>query len=174
MRTFLLAALLTLASCAPYTPRIDYDRKASFTGLTRYAWVPASAEQKEDYQSLDQTRIRRAFSAGLAAKGMTEVPVEQAQVWVDIDYAIDRRYESRSSFYGYYGWHPYWWGMQPDYYVQERDESRLTLLMIDPATRAVIWAGQTVLRYYEEKRPEQRDASLKEQVDLILAQFPPA
>lgn len=171
MRSLLLSVLLILVSCAPYTPRIDYDRNATFKGLTRYAWVPDEGAHQV-YKSLDQTRIQRAFSEGLAARGMTEVPVDQAQVWVDIDYAIDRRYETRSNFYGYYGWYPYWWGMQPGYYVEERDESRLTLLLIDPAKRAVIWAGQTVLRYYDEKAPVERDASLREQVDSILTQFP--
>lgn len=174
MRGILMVlAILALAGCASDSPRIDYDRNADFSNLTRFAWVPEQGSQS-GYRSLDQVRIRRAFSAGLAAKGLTEVPVEEAQVWVDIDYSIDRRYEVRTTFYGFYRWHPYWWGMEPDYYVQERDESRLTLLMIDPASRSVIWAGQTVMRYYEEKPPLERDASLREQVEQILARFPPS
>lgn len=174
MRYLSIMVVLALTACSTYSPRIDYDRNASFGELTRFAWVPED-ESPTDYQSLDQARIRRAFAEGLKAKGMTEVPVDQAQVWVDIAYAIDRRYDARSpTFYGYYRWHPYWWGMEPDQYLEERDESRLSLLMIDPATRSVIWAGQTVLRYYQEKPPQERDASLKEQVDRILAHFPPS
>lgn len=174
MRSILIfLTMLALVGCASYSPRIDYDRAANFSDLQRFAWVPEQGAEG-GYQSLDQARIRRAFSAGLTAKGMTEVAVDEAQVWVDIDYAIDRRYEARSTFYGYYRWHPYWWGMEPDYYLQERDESRLVLLMIDPASRSVIWAGQTVLRYYEEKPPLERDASLREQVERILARFPPS
>lgn len=172
MRILLLLFIAGLAACSGVSPKIDFDRNATFSELKRYAWVPDESSSKA-YKSLDQTRIHRAFDRGLQAKGMTEVPVDQAQVWVDIDYSIDRRYDTRTEFYGYYRWHPYWWGMEPDYYLQERDESRLSLLMIDPASRSVIWAGQTVLRYYEEKPPAERDASLAQQVDQILMHFPP-
>lgn len=172
MRILLLLFIVGLAACSGISPKIDYDRSATFSDLKRYAWVPQDSAGKA-YKSLDQARIHRAFDQGLQAKGMTEVPVDQAQVWVDIDYNIDRRYESRSAFYGYYRWHPYWWGMEPDYYLQERDESRLSLLMIDPATQSVIWAGQIVLPYYEEKPPAERDASLAQQVGQILTHFPP-
>lgn len=172
MRFLLLVMIWGLASCAAYSPLVDYDRKASFAGISRYAFASAAAENDRS-QSLDQVRIRRAVGEVLTAKGMTEVPLEQAQVWVDMGYDIDRRQDVRPNFYGYYGWSPYWWGMQPDYYLEERDESRLTLLIVDPASKQVIWSGQTVLRYYEEKPPQQRDASLKAQVDSILRHFPP-
>ena len=168
--TLLLALALLVAACASNTPRIDYDKTASFTDLTRFAWVP---HQDEGYQSLDQVRIRRAFETGLTARGMQLVPVEQAQVLVDIDYSIDRRYDTRTNMYGYYRWHPYWWGMEPEVYVQERDESKLTLLMINPATKSVIWAGQSVIYYYRDKPPAERDVSLSQQVDAILGHFPP-
>lgn len=170
-RVCLLLLLAGLGACAGYTPKVDYDKTADFSHLQRYAWVPSDDDGA--YQSLDQVRIRRAFEAGLQARDMQVVPLEQAQFLVDIDYAIDRRYDARTRFYGYYRWHPYWWGVEPDVYVQERDESKLTLLMIDPATKSVIWAGQSVLRYYQDKPPAERDASLRQQVDAILGQFPP-
>ncbi len=166
----ILLGLISIVGCAAYSPKIDYDKTANFNNLTLYAWVPT---EDKSYQSLDQVRIRRAFEAGLQARGMAPAKPEQAQVLVDIDYSIDRRYETRTNFYGYYRWHPYWWGMEPEVYVQDRDESKLTLLMIDPASRAVIWAGQSVIQYYQDKPPEQRDASLRAQVDAILAHFPP-
>ena len=172
MRILWLLCTLFLASCTIYSPSIDYDRKASFTDLTRYAWAPEQQASPE-YRTLDQGRIRRALDAALAARNMTETSADQAQVWVDFRYGINRRYEQRANFYGYYGWYPYWWGMQPDYRLEERDESRLTVMLVNPVSRAVIWTGETVLRYYHEQPPEQRDASLRAQVESILQHFPP-
>lgn len=174
MRGFRLLSLfvLLLAGCATYRPMVDYDHSFSFKGITTYAWVPQSGAG-QDYQSLDQTRIRRAFEQALAARGLRPVALDQAQLWVDANYSINRRYETRTRFYGYYAWHPFWWGMEPDVYVEERDESRLNLLMIDPHTKSVVWAGQSAIRYYEELKSKERIDSLVEQVNAIMAQFPP-
>lgn len=168
-RGLLLLLALGLAACAGYTTRVDYDRAVPLTEFTTYAWVLDDSA----YQTLDQVRIKRTVDAGLAAKGMQRVALDQARLWVDMDYAVDRRYEVRSHMYGYYGWYPYWWGMEPDVYMQERDESTLTLLLINPATKAVVWTGQTVVRYYQDQPPAEREASLQEQVNVILQRFPP-
>lgn len=169
MQALMILLALQLAGCASYSTRVDYDPAASLSGITTYAWVPHTG----DYQSLDQVRIRRAADAALAGRGLTPVALEQAQVWVDLDYAVARRYEVRSTFYGFYGWHPYWWGMEPDVYLDERDESTLTLLLINPATKSVMWTGQSVVRYYEAQPPAEREASLQGQVNAILQRFPP-
>lgn len=166
----LLVAVLALAlgGCAGFTTRVDFDPAANLKTLNTYAWVPHDGA----YQTLDQTRIRRAVDAGLVSRGMTQVAEAEAGVWVDVDYALARRYEARSNFYGFYGWHPYWWAVEPDVRLEERDESTLTILLIDPASKAVVWTGQTVVRYYAAQPPAEREASLQAQVDAILQRFP--
>ena len=167
-----LLLVFLLAGCAGEPPRVDYDHAFQFEGVHTYAWVP-QPKPSDTYESLDQTRIRRAFEAQLAAKGLKLVRADKAQIWVDATYNINRRYDTRTNFYGYYGWHPFWWGMEPAVYVEERDESRLSLMMIDPKTRSVVWVGQSVIRYYEELKSQDRIKSLDEQVSAIMAHFPP-
>lgn len=174
----LLGISLWLASCTPYLTRVDYDPAAGLTGLKTYAWVPVETTSTDpavsaQYQTLDQARLRRAFDEALATKEMQLVAASDAQVWVDLTYAIDRRYETRTVFYGFYDWHPYWWGMEPETRIDERDESRLSLIMINPQTRSVIWTGQATVRYYEELPPLERTQRLVEQVKAIMARFPP-
>ncbi len=174
----LLAIALWLAGCAPYLTRVDFDPSANLKDLQTFAWVPEPAASTDpaaspQYQSLDQARLRRALEEALAARGLHPVPASDAQVWVDLTYAIDRRYETRTVFYGFYDWHPYWWGMEPETRIDERDESRLSLILINPQTRSVIWTGQSTVRYYEELPPLERTRRLVEQVQAIMARFPP-
>ena len=178
-RIVILLALLVLAlwlgGCAPYQTRVDFDPAARLAELKTYAWVPAdkSVAAGDSYQSLDQVRLRRAFEDALAAKGLQPVAEAEAQVWVDLNYEIKRRYEAQTVYYGYYGWHPYWWGMEPDTRIDERDESRLSLIMISPQSRAVIWTGQATVRYYDDYPPKERNTRLVEQVQAVMEQFPP-
>lgn len=170
----LLLVVLWLGGCTPYLTQVDYDPNASLQTVRTYAWAPASATAAAPaYQSLDQSRLRQAFAAALAGKGLTPVPAAEAQVWVDLTYRIDRRYETQALYYGYYNWHPWWWGMEPETRLDERDESWLSLVIIDPASRSVIWAGQSTVRYYEALPPDERRQRLEEQVQALLARFPP-
>lgn len=63
--------LTTLAlGCASLGVRVDYDRQASFAGLSTYAWVDSARIAPDSLASpfLDR-RVRRAVDRGLTARG---------------------------------------------------------------------------------------------------------
>jgi len=176
MRGLLAAACglvaLTAAAAAAQKVSFDYDRTASFAGLTTFAFKQGTASGNP----LVDDRIVAAIVNVLDARGMTRSHANPDLVVVThltFDKKKDIAAYSTAPGYGAYGW--YWgggWGMT-DMRVREIDTGTLVIDMVDAKKGALIWRGMGVKELKSQSKPERVDANVNEAVEKILRNFPP-
>jgi hypothetical protein len=179
----LLAALSFASGCSTIAVDADWNPKASFDGLSTWAWLPRRAEgtapETVDATLLNQ-RIESAVEDELAARGYTLAEEGPPDFLVAYHVAFEKKLEARtlySGYYGgYYGGYPggVWTGpMYSETIVTEYQLGTLLLDVIEPTRLEVIWRGRAQGRVHEFRSPEQREARVREAVSKVLALFPP-
>jgi len=173
----ILLPLLLLTACSSVSTHTDYDEKADFSGLHKWAWakpIKADVPNHAGEGALAAQRIEKAIETELAAKGFTAVEDEkQADFLVAAHAAVTKDYDSTyiNSYYGYGG---VGWGYAygpPMVYQYERGS--LVVNVLSAATREVMWTGSAKGVYHEDESPEDRDANVKKAVAQLMADFPP-
>ena len=107
-----LAALT--ASCSTLKVSNDYDPSVDFSKLKTYAWMerpnPNEAATIAD-NTLLRDRIERSVDAELGAKGLSEVPRDQADFLISQHIGVQQKLQVDTTQYGYgYGFGYGAWG----------------------------------------------------------------
>lgn len=88
-----------------------------------------------------------------------------------LDARIRRAVEAELSIRGY----PRTVGLDPDFLVTYHyEEGTLLLDFLDPRSRRRLWRGSAQARVERDPAPDEREASIREAVRLMLERFPPA
>ncbi len=170
-----LVLSLFLVACSSVKVDRDFDPGYTFTSLSRYAWLP-QADQSEDYDkdSLQDRRIRTAVDATLTEQGYQKVSPENADFLVHYFTGSKTRRDETHVTVGM-GYHtlPWTMGARTETRVRDYEEGQLTLDVIDPGSRQLIWRGVAKRRLPETSTPEKRTAFIQEAVQETLKDFPP-
>jgi hypothetical protein len=148
-----------LYHCAPTKPLVydtayDYDIRADFTAMRHYAWLPFPLTAT--ITALNADRVKYFIDVALSSRGFTAsegLP----------DFLIDPMVDAMSQIDTTGG---------PAEYGLYR-EGVLTLKFLLPASRQVVWWGETRARINPGLSPREKDDVIKAAVDVILENFPP-
>ena len=148
-----------LYHCAPVKPLVydtsyDYDIRVDFRTMSRYAWLPLPVTAT--ITPLNAERIKYFVDTSLSLKGY-------AASHSYPDFLIEPLIDSTSQIDSTGG---------PAQYGLYR-EARLGLTFLLPASRQVIWRGETRVRVNPGLRPEEKDRLIEAAVSEILKNFPP-
>ena len=176
IKTFMFLLLsLVMVACSSIKVDRDFDPGYQFTTLSRYAWLP-QADNKDDYDkdSLQDKRIRAAADQTLATQGYQQVHPEQADFLIHYFTGSKTRRDETHVTVGM-GYHtlPWTMGARTETRVRDYEEGQLTLDIIDPNSRQLIWRGVAKRRLPETSTPEKRTAFIQEAVQETLKDFPP-
>ncbi|MFZ0131065.1 MAG: DUF4136 domain-containing protein [Desulfobacterales bacterium] len=161
LRLFAVCVLTTvlLYHCAPVKPLVydtsyDYDIRVDFTAMRSYAWLPLPVTAT--ITPLNADRVKYFVETRLSFKDYT-VSLSKP------DFLIEPMVDSTSQIDTTGG---------PDDYGLYR-ETRLSLTFVLPASRNVIWRGETRVRVNQGLSPQEKDQLIMTAVDDILQNFPP-
>ncbi|MGA9852515.1 MAG: DUF4136 domain-containing protein [Gammaproteobacteria bacterium] len=176
----LLAALaMLLAACAPRV-YVDHDDTARFSNLRTFAWIspPMGPVNNPilDSQILEE-RVQRAVVANLASRGYVQTTPDQSPDFIVTYHTVSKqKLESSGTSFsvGVGGFYPYGFGsvfMPVGNTVQSREQGTLMLDIINGRSKRLVWRGWTKDWISQDNYS---DKAVSEDVQKILAKFPPA
>lgn len=174
---------LVLAGCAP-SIRVshDYDPSADYSGYRTWSWLAQPVPEVIDprvHNDLVDERVRRVVERALASKGYQKLDPGQGDFGVRYHAAIEGKV-SVQTINDTYGYGPGWGpgparGATTQTYVREWNEGTLVLDVVDGKSRKLVWRASAQAEVSAEPPPpEERDETLKQAVDDMLADFPPS
>ncbi len=162
----MLGILLLLGGCASVSVQTDFDQEADFGKYTTFKWVPADRRPENKSKldnSLNRARIIRAVNRELEAKGFREVRKGKADLLVN--YFIGVHDKVNVTTVGYGTWRrPY---RRVTYHYKE---STLTIDLVDPGLKQLVWRGSGSDVIARRDNIEKR---INDAVKAILKKFPP-
>jgi hypothetical protein len=180
IRAMVVAATLWLAACAGEpSVRSDWDRTVDFTAYQSFGFPPRQGTDPSGYTSLETQRLRAAVRRELEGRGFVEVPADP-DLLVDFrTRQADRlRVVSLPPVWAAYPYDPFWYpgGFYRPWYggyadVQAITEGVLTIDLIDPAQRRIVWEGVATGQALQGDEPL-ASADLDATVRRIFLDFP--
>ena len=172
------AVAFMLGGCASSpTSYSNIDHSVDFRQYETYAFAGDLSTDKQGYQSLESTYLKRSVSAELERRGLRP----SAQPDVVIDFAIDSKEKMRSRSYpasGYYSgyydpYYDYGWGMHSEVRIDQYTEGHLVIAAVDAESNKLVWEGSTKGRI-GKKEERNVQATLDSAVIEIFQHFPVA
>ncbi len=175
-----IAALLALASCAPYIyVSQDYDRRADFAGFKTYNWMPRPEKMpRSAWAALERSpfvtkRIMDTTDEILADKGMTK-STTNPDLLINFYVGFDDRIDIGNWGYSYGPfWGYYWPGLAP-YDVYTYKEGTLILDFVSAKSNEMVWRGvaeEDIFTY--DRAPMVSEGDVQRILTRLLAQYPP-
>ena len=165
------AALAVLAAACGGThpkPVFAYDHKASFVGMTTYAWYADSAFKMPHGDSIIDgafldSHIRSAADDALRRKGYQQIDAAHATLLVAYNTG-DTGVGERDEFGNYEWWSGY-------VVATNWEKERTVTIDIRNSTKKLIWRGQVAR--LEGQNPEAVGRELDREIGTLLSKFPP-
>jgi len=182
MRTLLALSLLVVlgASTNAFAQdvRFNFDKQADFGSFKTYKWVPIKGAAA--LSDLVDRQVKAAVDAQLAAKGLTKVTTDTADLLIGYQAAVgtEKEYTSYDTGWGYGpGWYGGGWygssggmttGQTSTIYV-----GQLALDMYSSAPHTLVWRGVASKTLDERAKPEKQEKNLTKAVTKMLKNYPP-
>jgi len=173
--TQLLAAL---AACSGIAVDTDYDPAVDFDSLRSYSWIDGAPPQTAELVqgSFLVLRVRAATDPWLELNGYLLSSESEVDFLVRQQVITRERVEAWTSSYGSTQGHPWWNGLPiyTDTSFAIYPESILVLDFLAPDGERLLWRGIGELNSLGADTPHERSERVRQTVEAILAQFPPA
>lgn len=182
-RLLLISALLLLGACQ--SPRLehDFDTGRDFAAYRSWSWQEPALQYRPDdprlRSDLTEQRLRDAIARQLEQRGLRPArPDSSGDLRVQAWLIVDQRQEQLSTHWvGYWGgyWGGNWGG--PAYSETRTVDYQVATLQIDlldGRDGRLVWRGSAaqVLRQPADS-PAARSAAIRQNVERILAEYPP-
>jgi len=176
-----LTLLVLFTGCSGIEVSQDYDMAADFSNLKTFTWYLAKQKKTGDLRvdnPLLDSRIRKAVEKSLAQKGYQKIIKGTPDFYVSYKYGILTRIRServRTGIgFGFGGSGSFGGiGIGTGSDVREYDEGMLVIDITDTKNQKLLWRGTGTRRVSRHSDPEKTTKEVNENVDKILAQFPP-
>ncbi len=168
-------AILVLASCSSVRVATDYDREATFTSYSTYAFFKPGID-KAKVSDLDKRRILRAIDADLTAKGMSksETPDLLVSIFTKENERVDVYNNNFAWGRGAWGWGPgFGYGGNWGNNVSTTTEGSLYIDLIDAKTKELVWQGVGRSSLYTGSNIDKKEERINLIVSEILMEYPP-
>jgi len=176
-----LTFLVIFIGCSGIEVSQDYDVAADFSNLKTFDWYLAEQKKTGDLRVdnlLLDSRIRKAVDRLLAQKGYQRISQGTPDFYVGYKYAILTRIGSERVStgigFGFGGSGSFGGiGVGTGGDVREYDEGMLVIDITDTKNGKLLWRGTGTRRVSRHSDPEKITKEVNENVEKILAQFPP-
>ena len=139
-----------------------------FTKYHTYKWVVI--EGAEQPNQIVDAQIRQAIDAQLAAKGLTKVDGDKADLYVGYQISISKQQQWNA--YGM-GGGLRWGGGMATATSSTIAIGTLAVDMYDPATKQLVWTGRATKTLDPNNSQEKKQKNLNNAMKKLLAKFPP-
>ena len=176
-----LTVLAIFIGCSGIEVSQDYDVAADFSNLKTFDWYLAEQKKTGDLRvdnPLLDSRIRKAVDRLLAQKGYQRISQGTPDFYVGYKYGIFTRIGSEPVStgigFGFGGSGSFGGiGIGTGGDVREYDEGMLVIDITDTKNGKLLWRGTGTRRVSRHSDPEKITKKVNENVEKILAQFPP-
>lgn len=180
------AGAVILAGCAS-RPDVSWNYKASvpLTNLRYYNWYPGEKSRHGDSDSYDvkpltQDRIESAVNMVLHSQGYREVDTRRFNSRnISTDFYVYASYTIAPQIQGFQNLNHYYYPSTTSLNsapagnsVRSYEEEILTIDIIDPDSKQVVWSGKSWARINKFATQQQRVTSITNAVQEILSGFP--
>jgi len=176
----LIAGLVILSgSIIAQDVRYNFDKNTDFSRFKTYKWVQLK-DAKNPGDLLDK-QIKDTFDGQLAAKGLTRVEDDSANLYIGYQVAIaqEKEFTSYNTDWGYGGgWYRAGWyggggssmttGQTSTIYV-----GQIALDMYDSANKDLVWRGLGSKTIDQKAKPDKQQKNLTKTVTKMLKNYPP-
>ena len=175
---FTTVLVLILISACTVKPQVnwDYNPHVSWHNLKTWAWMEPKGKFKDRMiHGFMSQRVHQAVDDALMKKGLKKVDAKDANVWLSWSFTERKRLEETRYNAGF-SWYPYPWMMSSwptETIIDTYEEGYLTLNMINPKTKNLLWQGVARHRLTGSMSPEEKREYIRSAVDRLLSSFPP-
>jgi hypothetical protein len=176
----MVGLLLVTGTAIAQDVRYNFDKNTDFSRFKTYKWVEIKDAAKVD--NLADGQIKEAVDAQLAAKGLSKVSEDSADLYVGYQAAVgqEKEFTSYNSDWGYGGgWYRGGWyggmgGMSTTYgqtstiYV-----GQLAVDLYDSANKDLVWRGVASKTLDQKAKPEKRQKNLTKAMAKLFKNYPP-
>lgn len=176
MARFGLAFVLALIACSvTYGQDVitNYLPGTDFSKYRTYKWVTIGPSGAPD-QILD-AQIKQSIDSQLAAKGLSKVDSDKADLLIRYQVAVDKEKEWNATGMGDVF---RWPGMSTAMGSANATSTTinigtLVLDMYDPAAKQLVWTGHATKTINPSKDPQKNQRSIDKAMQKLLKDFPP-
>lgn len=176
-----LLLLLSFIGCSSVSYNSDYDPAADFASFKTYSLYKGDPVQGDELYKypLVQKRLENSVDKALAAKGLTKVESDNADVVIILHAGLKEKTQLNTYSYGGYGYgrYGYGWGGTGGMSTTDvvtYDEATLVLDMVHGAKKELVWRGTaTGVVGAGPSDQEEAQANADETISGILESFPP-
>jgi Domain of unknown function (DUF4136) len=179
---FLSIAALLLANGAAtgQDVRYNFDKDTDFAKFKTYKWVQLKDASKVD--NLIDKQIKDSVDVELAAKGLSKVEDDSANLYIGYQTAVgqEKEFTSYNSGWGYgSGWnYGGWYGGMGGMSTTHGQTStiyvgQLAVDMYDSAHKDLVWRGVASKTLDEKAKPEKRQKNLQKAMKKLFKNYPP-
>ncbi|MDY6790355.1 MAG: DUF4136 domain-containing protein [Thermodesulfobacteriota bacterium] len=176
-----LSLLVVFVGCSGIEVSQDYDVTADFSHWKTFDWYLAKQKKTGDLRvdnPLLDSRIRKAVDRSLAQKGFRRIFKGIPDFYVGYKYAIFTRIGServRSGIGFRFGGSGSFGGIGIGTGTDVRgyDEGMLVIDITDTQNKKLLWRGTGTRRVSRHSDPKKITKQINQNVEKILAQFPP-
>jgi hypothetical protein len=158
--------------------RYNYDKTEDFSKFKTYAWVPLKDAQP--LNDITKKEIMSAVESNLAAKGLTKVEPDKADLYVGMQTAVgsEQQFTTYSTGWGYGpGWYGGGWygpsGTTTTGQTSTIYTGQLTLDFYDAAKHDLVWRGVASKTIDPNAKPDKQKKNLDKAVAKLLKNYPP-
>lgn len=185
-RNFFAAGLLSLsmiilAACSSTTPE-TYSSVApgsDFRGIKTYGFLAQLSTDKGGYQSLETNFFKAAIDKQMDLRGLKYDPINPEVVWNFYIHTEEKlkSHQSPTMGGGYYGYRGGYYdgfgygGIAYETRIEQYTVGTLSIDMIDPKARKLLWEG-TMIGRVTEKDEDNLESTINEVVKDIFVRFP--
>ena len=147
--------------------RTNYMPGTDFSKYHTYKWV--NIEGGAHPNQIVDAEIKQSVDQQLAARGLTKIDSDSANVYVGYQIAVDQ--EKQWNAYGMGGGVRF--GGMGTATSSTIDVGTLVLDMYDPASKQLVWTGQATKTIDPSSKPEKNEKNLNKAMQKLLKNFPP-
>ena len=170
--------VITTGSAVAQDVRYNFDKDTDFSKFKTYKWVQLK-DAKDPGDLLDK-QIKAAFDAQLAAKGLTKVEDDSANLYIGYQVAVaqEKEFTSYNTDWGYGpGWYRGGWYGGPGGMTTGQTSTiyvgQLVLDMYDAANHDLVWRGLGTKTIDQKAKPDKQQKNLNKAVTKMLKSYPP-
>jgi hypothetical protein len=172
--------LVAISSAVAQDVRYNFDKTEDFSKLKTYKWVLIKGAQTPN--DIVDKQVKSSIDAQLAAKGLSKMDSDQADIFLGYQTAIgqDKQFTSYSTDWGYGGgWYRGGWyggiggssmttGQTSTIYT-----GQLAVDMYDSTNHTLIWRGVASKTLDPKAKPEKQEKNLDKAVAKLFKNYPP-
>ncbi len=175
-----ITALFLAAVCGAFAQdvRYNFDKDTDFSKFKTYRWVVLKNAGKVD-DILDKD-IKRAIDQELAAKGLTKVEDDKADLYVGYQTAIgkEKEFTAYSTGWGYGGgwYHGGWYGPSGGMTTGQTSTiytGQLVLDMYQVTNQSLVWRGVVSKSLDPKAKPDKQQKNLAKAMAKLMKNYPP-